>query len=309
MRYTLRQIEYFIAVAETGSITSASRRLSISQPSISTAVTALEEELETQLFIRHHAKGLVLTQAGRTLLLSAKQLRDHAEHLYDVATESTAAVRGQLSLGCFSTLAPMIMPELSHSFTNAFPSTRIHHVVCNHEDILAKLQRAEIDVAVGYDLLIPESVSFTPLAKLPPHVLLAESHFLARRPSVSLAELAAEPLLLLDLPISSDYFLGLFAVAGVEPRVEARLSHQDVIRTMVANGYGYTIANVRPRAGVAMDGRPLVRVPLSGDQKPMVIGAITLQMERLPRVVEAFVAHCESLISDSYIPGMMPSFG
>ena len=52
MRYTLRQIEYFIATAETGSITLASERVNISQPSISTAIAHLEEELGTQLFIR-----------------------------------------------------------------------------------------------------------------------------------------------------------------------------------------------------------------------------------------------------------------
>jgi DNA-binding transcriptional LysR family regulator len=78
MRYTLRQIEYFIATAETGSITLASERLSISQPSISTAITHLEGELETQLFVRHHAKGLSLTTAGRSLLVEAKMLIQQA---------------------------------------------------------------------------------------------------------------------------------------------------------------------------------------------------------------------------------------
>ena len=59
MRYTLRQIEYFIATAETGSITLASERVNISQPSISTAIAHLEEELGTQLFVRRHAQGML----------------------------------------------------------------------------------------------------------------------------------------------------------------------------------------------------------------------------------------------------------
>ena len=74
MRYTLRQIEYFIATAETGSITLASERVNISQPSISTAIAHLEEELGTQLFIRRHAQGLSLTPAGRAVLAEAKRL-------------------------------------------------------------------------------------------------------------------------------------------------------------------------------------------------------------------------------------------
>jgi len=101
MRYTLRQIEYFIATAETGSITLASERLSISQPSISTAITHLEGELETQLFVRHHAKGLSLTTAGRSLLVEAKMLIQQAERLYTIASEVNEKIRGQLSLGWF----------------------------------------------------------------------------------------------------------------------------------------------------------------------------------------------------------------
>src|SRR5882724_1507991 len=86
MRFTLRQIEYFIATAETGSITLASERLNISQPSISTAISHLELELETQLFVRYHAKGLSLTPAGRALLAEAKRLVDQAEQMYAVAS-------------------------------------------------------------------------------------------------------------------------------------------------------------------------------------------------------------------------------
>lgn len=305
MRYTLRQIEYFIATAETGSITLASERLNISQPSISTAITHLETELQTQLFVRHHAKGLSLTPAGRLMLAEAKQLVEQAENIYTVASEVNDKIRGQLSLGCMVTLASMIMPELSHSFTTAFPETRIIQTVGDHEELLEKLQRAEIDVALSYDLLIPDGFDFLPLATLPPHILVGDAHPFARYSSISLDELVDAPLILLDLPISREYFLGLFAKSGVEPTIVMRSAHQDVIRTMVANGYGYTIANVRPRSQLAMDGRPVVRVPISGNQKPMVVGVITLRQNRKSRLIEMFQQHCNSFVSDAYIPGMV----
>jgi hypothetical protein len=73
---------------------------------------------------------------------------------------------------------------------------------------------------------------------------------------------------------------------------------------MVANGLGYTLANVRPRADVALDGRRVFRIPLSGDQPPVRIGIATLKELKKTRLVEAFERHCEALISDSYIPGM-----
>lgn len=305
MRYTLRQIEYFIATAETGSITLASERIHISQPSISTAIAHLEEELGTQLFVRRHAQGLSLTPAGRLLLAEAKRLVEQAENLYSVASDVGERVRGQLSLGCLVTLAPMVMPELSHSFTAAYPETRIVHMVGDHEQLLEKLQRAELDVAITYNLLTPEGFDFLPLASLAPHLVVSEAGPLARHSAVSLKELASEPLILLDLPISREYFLGLFMKEGLEPNIAARSTHHDVIRTMVANGYGYTIANVRPRAEIALDGRRVVRVRLSGEHKPLVIGLMTLKQTRKSRLVEMFQQHCRRIVSDAYIPGMV----
>jgi DNA-binding transcriptional LysR family regulator len=305
MRYTLRQIEYFIATAETGSITLASERVNISQPSISTAIAHLEEELETQLFVRRHAQGLSLTSAGRVLLVEAKRLVEQAEHMYSIASEVGERVRGQLSLGCLVTLAAMVMPELSHSFTSAYAETRIVHMVGDHEQLLERLQRAEIDVAITYNLLIPDGFEFLPLASLPPHAVVSEGSPLARYSAVSLQELVSERLILLDLPISRDYLLGLFMKEGLEPHVATRSTHPDVIRTMVANGYGYTLANVRPRCEVALDGRRVVRVRLSGEHKPMTIGVLTLKQARKYRLVEFFQQHCRRFVSDAYIPGMV----
>jgi len=186
MRFTLRQIEYFIATAETGSITLAAERVNVSQPSISTAITQLERELGTQLFLRRHAQGVSLTSQGRTMLVEAKKLIEQAQFLYTVASEATDQIRGQIHLGCMATLAPMIMPELSHGFTRAFPGTSILQTVGDHEQLLKSLATAETDIAITYDLLIPDSVDFLPLASLPVHAVVGEMHPLAGEPAVTL---------------------------------------------------------------------------------------------------------------------------
>ena len=305
MPYTLRQLEYFIAAGETGSITLASERIHISQPSISTAISHLEKELGVQLFIRHHAQGLSLTPAGRDLLREAKVLIAQAEGLYTLASETSGKVRGPLSLGCMVTLAPMLVPELAQSFQTAFPATQVRHIEGNQEQLLEGLRRAEVDVAIAYDLHIPDDIVFKPLVGLPPHVVVSEAHPFAGQTAVSLRELVSEPMILLDLPLSREYFLSLFYDAGLQPLVVARSAHQEVVRTMVANGYGYSIFNVRPRSNHALDGRKLVRVRLAGTHRPMTIGTATLKQLRQSRLVEAFETHCRSFISESYIPGMV----
>ena len=309
MRYTLRQLEYFIAAGEAGSITLASERIHISQPSISTAISHLEQELNVQLFVRHHVQGLSLTPVGRDLLREAKDLVAQAQNLYLVAAEVTDQVRGSLSLGCMVTLAPMLVPELTHSFGSAFPAVSITLTEGNHEELFRGLRHSELDLAICYDLHIPEDIEFTPLAELPPHVLMSESDPLARQMSVGLAEIAEKPMILLDLPISREYFLALFLNEGLEPAIAARSAHHEVVRTMVANGYGYSILNVTPRSDIALDGRRLVRVRLAGSHRPMTIGIASLKSLRKTKLVSAFGKHCQACVSNSYIPGMVaPNF-
>ena len=75
IRFTLRQLEYFVAVGEAGSIAAASERINISPPSISAAVAQLEAEFGIELFVRQHAQGLSLTPGGRRFFNTGKALR------------------------------------------------------------------------------------------------------------------------------------------------------------------------------------------------------------------------------------------
>jgi DNA-binding transcriptional LysR family regulator len=196
------------------------------------------------------------------------------------------------------------MPEVVNSFLKAHPQTRIRSLESHQEGLLRSLRRAEAEVAITYDLQITEDVAFVPLATLPPYAMFGTSHPLARERSVRLSQLSALPMVLLDMPMSREYFLALFIRERLEPNIVWMSPQFDVVRTMVANGLGYSLANVRPRAGVALDGRRVHRVPLAGDAPPLCIGIATLKELKKTRLVEAFERHCEALICESYIPGM-----
>ena len=304
MRFTLKQLEYFVATGETGSIKHASERINISQPSISSAISHLERDLGVQLFVRHHAQGLSLTPAGHRLLREARALLQQANGIYDVANEATNLVRGHLALGCFVTLAPMIVPELCHRFQEKHPEVQVHPIEGDHESLLMQLRKVDLDIVLTYDLQVPDGVTFEALATLPPHVLVSADHPLGKRSSIALSELDGEPMILLDLPFSREYFLSIFYHEGLTPKIHARSRQQEVVRTMVANGYGYTLANVRPRSLVTLDGRTLKQIPLKGSHRPMKIGTATLAQERKPRLLQAFEEHCREMITDGQIPGM-----
>jgi len=306
LRITLRQLEYFVAAGESGSITGAAEKINISPPSISMAVSSLEREFGVQLFVRHHAQGLSLTFAGQALLDQSKRLLEQAESLSSAAFDLSEQVRGRLSVGCLVTLAPMILPELIHGFMQAHEMIEIDLVEGDQERLLQSLHRAELDVAITYDLDLHPNMRFRPLVSLPPHVLLGENHRLARCASLTLAELADEDFLLLDLPLSSEYFLSLFRAARVEPRIRYRSSSLEVVRTMAANDQGYSLANALPRSEQALDGRRTVRVPLAGVHRPMTIGLLSLADVQKSKLFSAFEGHCSELITAKHIPGMAP---
>jgi DNA-binding transcriptional LysR family regulator len=270
------------------------------------AVSSLEREFGVQLFVRHHAQGLSLTFAGRALLEQAKTLLAQAESLSSAAFDLSDQVRGRLAVGCLVTLAPMILPELVHSFLQAHAMIETHLAEGDQEKLQQLILRAEIDCAITYDLQLHPSMRFRPLVSLPPHVLVGEDHPLARRLSLTLQDLETEDFVLLDLPMSADYFLSLFRSAEVEPRIRYRSTSLEVVRTMVANGHGYSLANAMPRSNLALDGRRVVRIPLAGEHRPMTVGLLSLADVQKSKLFQAFEAHCSDLISADNIPGMVP---
>jgi len=266
----------------------------------------MEREFELQLFVRHHARGLSLTPSGQRMTREAKAVLKQAADLHVVAGELKGETSGPLSVGCFVTLAPMIVPELGHAFTQRYPGVRLAIREGDHETLIGQLRQVEIDAAITYDLATPDDVVFEPLVRLPPQIVVAEDHPLAGRASVGLGDVNGLPMVLLDLPHSQDYFLSLFAKEGLTPNVAARSANQEVVRTMVANGDGFTIVNVRPRNLAALDGRKLVALDLEGAHAAMTIGIATLRQDHKTRVLAVFEQHCRDLINERQIPGMTP---
>lgn len=304
LRYTLRQLEYFVAVGEMGSIALAAEKVNVSSPSISAAINQLETEFGLPLFVRQHAQGLSLTLAGREMLKQAKAVMEQAERLVDLAADISGNVQGPLSIGGLLTFAQVVVPALRASFERLYPDVRVTQHELDQAQIFSMLRRGEIDVALTYDLDLPADLTFQPIATLPPYAILGQDHPLAHRASVSVADLLPFPMVLLDLPFSSEYFLSFFGATGVKPTVTERTRDMAVMRSLVANGFGFSIANVRPLNDLSPDGKPLCFVPLDGNARPMKMGLLTAANADSASVIRAFIEHCRSEHQDGHVPGL-----
>ncbi|MGR3617107.1 MAG: LysR family transcriptional regulator [Paracoccaceae bacterium] len=291
-RFTLRQLEYFLAVAETGSIAAASRISNVSSPSISTALSQLEEELGTLLFIRQRAQGLSLTEAGRTMAAQAALVLSEATEFTRLAGTVSHSVQGPLRLGCLVSFAQIVVPGLRRSFEDEYPAVSLSQTELTQPDIFTALRRAEIDLALSYAIDLPEDIEFRAIKTLPPFVLLSPDHALAHQDSVTVEDLADHAMVLLDLPLSSDYFLSFFTRANVRPVIAERTKDMAVARSLVANGFGYSIVNFRPLGTLAPDGKPLVFLPLKSDAPPISVGVLSVKSAMNRRTCAAFLQHC-----------------
>jgi DNA-binding transcriptional LysR family regulator len=289
IQYTLKQLTYFVATAERGSVTAAARVLNVSQPSISTAIAHLEQVLGTQLFLRHHARGLSLTPAGRRLFADARGLLSHAEELSLGVQGAEERVRGQLDLGYFVTFAPYYLPDLLVRFTALHPEVAVKL----HEGDMETLRRAlvlgTLELALVYDLALGPELAREPLAALKPYALLPANHALAGRKRVSLRALAKEPFILLDLPHSREYFRAIFLAYGLEPPVRYATPSLEMARGLVASGHGVGLLNIRPAGDRAYDGRKLVCRPLAEDTPSLHIVLARSAQARPTRAAQALV--------------------
>ena len=297
-RFTLRQLEYLVAVGQHGSVTLAAEQLSVSAPSISTAISQLEAEFGLPLFVRKHAQGMAPTASGRDLIEAAAKVLEAAQAVAAMASRHRGTVHGTLKVGCLSTFAQIVVPQLRKSYVQIYPDVDFRQFERHQVGLIEGLRDASFDIALTYDLAIPADLEFTALGVLPPFAILAASHPLAGQASVSLAELAPHPMILLDLPLSADYFASLFDQAGIKPRIVERTQDMAVVQAMVGHDLGYAIANLRPQSETSPDGRPLRFVPLAGAVKPMRLGLLSAAGGKSALTVQAFVDHCRTVLSE-----------
>ncbi|UCI19142.1 LysR family transcriptional regulator [Mesorhizobium sp. B2-1-8] len=303
LRFTLRQLEYFVAVGEAGSIAKAAEQVNVSPPSISASIAQLEAEFGVQLFVRKHSHALALTAGGRLFLKEAARLLNDADALHDIAGDIAEKVRGPLAIGCLLTFAQIVLPALRKKFEDAYPDVRVRQFERNQGQLFEMLQRGEIDAALTYDLELSQDMTFEPLMQLPAYVMLPAAHRLAAKAGITAEELVDEPMVLLDLPYSREYFLSAFQPRGLRPKIVERTGDIAVMRSMVANGFGYGIANMRPLNTMSPDGKLLVFVPLLGDLRPLTIGIALPNAEHRTLTVQAFIDHCRRFVVEQGVFG------
>ena len=273
---TLAQLRYFLEAATTLSMTQAAANLLVAQSAVSAAVSQLERQVGAQLFVRRRSKGLTLTAAGQQLLAHTRVVLSGLDEALDAARGADDQVRGTVRVACFVTLAPFLLADLLGELHARHPDLDVEVVEVDADGAREALRDGRVELALCYDFGLGDDVRCDRVADVPPHVVLPAGHRLATRRRVRLRDLAGERFILLDLPRSREYFLGLHAAAGVEPLIRHRSQGYETVRALVASGLGYSVLNARPRHERTYGGSDVVVRPIADDVPalPFVVASL-----------------------------------
>jgi len=242
----ISQLRTILHVAELGSLSKAADRLNIAQPALSRQVRLLEEELGVTLFTRH-GRGMVVTDQGRAVLKHAARAMAEIEEIRTSASDSDAALTGQIAIGMPPTVSDILSVPLVDAFGKAHPQVVLRLVSAYTGYLLDWLHRGEIDVAILYDPRTARSLRSRPI--------LLENLFLIGPPDAGFSTVRAVPFkelrgkrLLLPSPRH-----GLRTIvercaieAGIPLDVVVEADSYATLKDLVRHGHGWTILPLAP---------------------------------------------------------------
>ncbi len=237
----IHQLRYFLAVARACNFSRAAEQCRVAQPSLSQQIMKLEDELGERLFERTK-RGVTLTPAGARLRAHAERVLDELEQARENVREAGAMVRGRVELGALPTVAPYYLPSRLRAFAESHPGVEV--VV--HEDTTAQLAGAvlakELDLAL---VSLPVERRGLKTEALFEEALLAAlptAHALAKKRRLALADLEAEPFILMkEGHCLAGQALALCRREGFAPHVSFRSAQIETVRAFVAAGWGVSI--------------------------------------------------------------------
>ncbi len=284
----LKQIEYFVRVAELGSFTRAAAALDIAQPALSRQVRLLEVELRQNLLVRN-GRGAVPTEAGKLLLEHGRGILHQVERAREELGRVQGALAGRVAVGMPPSIARTLAVPLIHAFREAMPKASLSITEALSTPMLESLASGRLDIAILYNATPSPEIELTPLfdedlflvqARPAGKASAAEG---APTRAMPLRELAQLPLVIPSRPNAIRMQVeGELAALGLKPTIALEVDGVASILELVADGAGSAVlagqavrSSGRPRAFITRPiGSPRLRSSVSmavSSQRPTTL--------------------------------------
>jgi len=240
----LRAMQYLVTLADVRHFSKAAERCHVSQPTLSTQIRKLEDELDVQL-VERSPRRVMLTEVGEEVVERARALLAEVSAIKAIARRSRDPHSGTLRLGIFPTLAPYYLPHVVPELRRRFPRLTLRLFEEKTEDVISMLLQGRLDAGL---LALPVDVDqlVTRLLFEEPFVLaLNDQHPLAAQKVITMEQLEDQELLLLeDGHCLRDHALEVCQLVGAHEKLDFHATSMETLRQMVAAGTGITLLPV-----------------------------------------------------------------
>lgn len=284
----LRQLRYFVTLAEELHFARAARRLNIVQPALSMQIRCLEEKLGVDLFARNR-RTVELTQAGRLLFVEAGRILEQAERARDIVSRATSGMQGRVRIGYSPSAACSgLLGKAVRCFQHEAPNVElVVHDIYPHGQYAALASR-QFDAVLGPTLpqLATKGIDETLLAAFPASIALRKDHRLAGKDPVDTGCLREEVFVGYAGPGDPEGGFLTRQIMGFEPRFGCRASNPFMMLSLVEAGLGIAVVSSAVENSFKLD---LCYRRLRGDPPPVIdVTLISRKAETEPAVL-AFV--------------------
>jgi DNA-binding transcriptional LysR family regulator len=290
MAFSLRQLQYFVAVAEKGSVSGAAQTLSISQPAITEAIKDLEHDLGVTLFERH-SRGLNTTYKGHQFLRHAKSILTSVSDARRTFSSDDDIAKGTLQLGVTSLVAGYVLSDILARYRRANPNVSVTAIEDNGEYLEHLLIGGELDVAVMVISNLRDRMALqAEILEVSPYRLwLPLGHPLSTQQSISLSDVTSEPLIMLTVDEIEEATVKLLSALGQKPQIAFRTRSVEAVRSLVATGAGVSLLPDLVYRPWSLEGDRIEYRDVSGTLPVVQVGIVWRKGSNLSRAVRDFI--------------------
>lgn len=291
MHISLKAMTYFTTALRHGNIAKAAAELNIAASAVSGAIDQVESGFDLTLVTRHRARGIQPTANGLAIARKCARLLEDYQSILTEGAELKQSLSGTLRIGYYAPIAPAFLPKILACCMQEAGEVTLHIEECDNDSAQDGLLNGTYDVILFVSEGARPSIDYDVLISAPPYCLLPEAHRLATQHTVTMADIAREPLVVLNRPVAAAYYRGLFDALGREPAIAAYATSTEMVRSLVSLGHGCAILNMRPLTRTSYSGRAVIEVPISDALPPLTL-AIAYDKSRPRRIVQTFVDAC-----------------
>ncbi len=295
MAFTIRQLQYFVAVAETGTVSGAAKTLSISQSAATEALKDLEADLGVSLFKRH-SRGLHITHKGHQFLRHATGLLSDVANARRAFEDEGVDDTGTLQLGVTSLVAGYVMSDILARYRRAYPKIEVTAIEDDGSYLEHLLIGGELDVAVmlASNLRNRNALQAENLASSPYKLWMPMGHPLSVKESIAPADLSSEPLIMLSIDEIETPTENLLDSLGAKPKIAFKTKSVEAVRSLVATGAGIAILPDLIYRPWSLEGDRIDHRDVSASLPVIQVGIVWRMGSSLSTAAKNFIATAQS---------------